>query len=241
VNKSLFLKIAYILRDILCRKMFPILMKYCQGRVLDVGGWDFYLTAKRKGFRCSHWITLEYNKRNSLDLEDEKHEFMHGDGCNMPFPDNSFDTILNIHVLEHVLEPLKMLNECARVLKPGGYGIFLLPQSSVIHLEPNHFYNFTIFWSRRAMPEAGLEIIEEEHVGGVWSSMASHLIHMVAYSIERKLKSPTGCERNVLFYLFYPLMLAYAVINIPICLFFSLGDFHEEANSNLIVVRKPGG
>lgn len=236
--KTLSSQIEYFLRDIRCKLMFRKLSQYCRGNVLDVGGWDFFATAKRRGIPHSHWTTLEYDQSHLLELEDEHFTFMHGDGCNMSFPNDTFDTIVNIQVLEHVYEPIKMVEECARVLKPGGYGIFVIPQTAVIHAEPYHYYNFTIFWVRTTMARAGFEIVEELPMGGVWSSTASHMFFLIHYSIVRRLKSPTGSPRNVMFYLLYPLMLIYAFANIPICMFFSLGDLTEEPNNNLIVVRK---
>lgn len=50
------------------------------------------------------------------------------DICNLPFESNSFDVILCNHVLEHIPEDKKALSELYRVLKPGGYGIFQVPQ-----------------------------------------------------------------------------------------------------------------
>ncbi|NNL83692.1 MAG: class I SAM-dependent methyltransferase, partial [Winogradskyella sp.] len=50
------------------------------------------------------------------------------DICNLPFDANSFDVILCNHVLEHIPDDKKALSELFRVLKPGGYGIFQVPQ-----------------------------------------------------------------------------------------------------------------
>ncbi|WP_445382807.1 class I SAM-dependent methyltransferase [Robiginitalea sp. IMCC43444] len=50
------------------------------------------------------------------------------DICNLPFEDNSFDVILCNHVLEHIPDQEKALSELYRVMKPGGWGIFQVPQ-----------------------------------------------------------------------------------------------------------------
>ena len=50
------------------------------------------------------------------------------DICNLPFADNSYDVILCNHVLEHIPDDTKAMQELYRVMKPGGYGIFQIPQ-----------------------------------------------------------------------------------------------------------------
>jgi SAM-dependent methyltransferase len=50
------------------------------------------------------------------------------DICNLPFEDNSFDLIFCNHVLEHIPNDKKAMQELFRVLKKGGFGIFQIPQ-----------------------------------------------------------------------------------------------------------------
>ncbi|QNK77479.1 class I SAM-dependent methyltransferase [Winogradskyella sp. PAMC22761] len=50
------------------------------------------------------------------------------DICDLPFKDNSYDVILCNHVLEHIPDDTKAMQELYRVMKPGGYGIFQIPQ-----------------------------------------------------------------------------------------------------------------
>lgn len=50
------------------------------------------------------------------------------DICNLPFEDNLYDIILCNHVLEHIPDDTKAMQELYRVLKPGGMGIFQIPQ-----------------------------------------------------------------------------------------------------------------
>lgn len=50
------------------------------------------------------------------------------DICNLPFEDNSFDVILCNHVLEHIPDDTKAMQELYRIMKVGGMGIFQIPQ-----------------------------------------------------------------------------------------------------------------
>jgi SAM-dependent methyltransferase len=50
------------------------------------------------------------------------------DICNLPFKDNEFDVILCNHVLEHIPDDTKAMQELYRVLKSGGMGVFQIPQ-----------------------------------------------------------------------------------------------------------------
>ena len=50
------------------------------------------------------------------------------DICQLPFDDNSFDIVFCNHVLEHIPDDTKAMQELYRVLKSGGMGIFQIPQ-----------------------------------------------------------------------------------------------------------------
>lgn len=50
------------------------------------------------------------------------------DICNLPFENDSFDVILCNHVLEHIPDDKKAMEELYRVMKKGGWGVFQIPQ-----------------------------------------------------------------------------------------------------------------
>ena len=74
--------------------------------------------------RFKNQKNLDYTTTDLLSpLADVK-----ADICNLPFEDNAYDIILCNHVLEHIPDDLKAMQELYRVLKPGGMGIFQIPQ-----------------------------------------------------------------------------------------------------------------
>lgn len=50
------------------------------------------------------------------------------DICNLPFKDNQYDIIFCNHVLEHIPDDTKAMQELYRVLKKGGMAILQIPQ-----------------------------------------------------------------------------------------------------------------
>jgi predicted SAM-dependent methyltransferase len=50
------------------------------------------------------------------------------DICNLPFEDNQYDVIFCNHVLEHIPDDTKAMQELYRVLKPEGMAILQIPQ-----------------------------------------------------------------------------------------------------------------
>ncbi|WP_417196821.1 class I SAM-dependent methyltransferase [Bizionia sp.] len=94
---------------------------------------DFF-TAKKSvlHFAPEQCFLKRFQKLNNLnytttDLESPIAD-VKADICNLPFEDNSYDIILCNHVLEHIPDDTKAMQELFRVMKPGGYGIFQIPQ-----------------------------------------------------------------------------------------------------------------
>ena len=52
---------------------------------------------------------------------------LRGVGERLPFAGASFDLVVSLWVLEHLKEPLTVLSEVRRVLRPGGHFVFLTP------------------------------------------------------------------------------------------------------------------
>ena len=66
------------------------------------------------------------------------------DAFNLPIIDNTVDLIINIAMLEHIANPRKVMEEMARILRPGGEIICDLPFLVPFHAAPNDFYRWTI-------------------------------------------------------------------------------------------------
>ncbi|MCO6175245.1 methyltransferase domain-containing protein [Flavobacterium sp. NRK F10] len=78
---------------------------------------EFYKRFKKQA-------NLEYTTTDLLSpLADVK-----ADICNLPFKNNSYDIVFCNHVLEHIPDDTKAMQELYRVMKPGGWGIFQIPQ-----------------------------------------------------------------------------------------------------------------
>jgi SAM-dependent methyltransferase len=51
-------------------------------------------------------------------------EFHVADGERQPFPDNTFDLVYAHGVVQYTADPQRLVDECRRVVKPGGEAIF---------------------------------------------------------------------------------------------------------------------
>lgn len=58
-------------------------------------------------------------------------QFREGNALSLPFADGSVDDLLAFHTLEHFVDPLRVLREWDRVLRPGGALILALPWATV--------------------------------------------------------------------------------------------------------------
>jgi SAM-dependent methyltransferase len=51
-------------------------------------------------------------------------DFHVADGEQLPFPDNAFDLVYAHGVLQYTADPVRLVRECHRVLRPGGEAVF---------------------------------------------------------------------------------------------------------------------
>jgi SAM-dependent methyltransferase len=89
------------------------------------GGGASYLT---RAFQPAHYTGLDLNPKGIAFCKNRHLQpglnFVQGDAGNLPFPDQSFDTVINVEASHCYPDFPRFLAEVARVLKPGGYFLY---------------------------------------------------------------------------------------------------------------------
>ena len=149
---AIFLNPFYFIRRPLylnIKKLTPQL----SGRLLDFG-------CGRKPYE-NLFSVAEYI---GIDMESTGHEHKHSkidvyyDGKNIPFPDNSFDSVFCSEVFEHVFNLDEIITEIKRVLKPNGSMLITVPFSWNEHEVPYDFARYTSFGITHLLEKNGFTI-----------------------------------------------------------------------------------
>jgi SAM-dependent methyltransferase len=159
-------------------------------RVLDVGAGS-----------CPYRPLFAHCKYSTQDLAPLHHtQLRHGgygeidfrcDATSIPVPDGSFDAVLCTEVLEHHPEPIKVVQEFARILTPGARLILTAPLGSGIHQEPYHYYGgYTRFWYEKFLTEAGFEQLQIEANQGTLRHCAQECIRLAQMTRPFALRMP---------------------------------------------------
>ncbi len=159
-------------------------------RVLDVGAGS---APYREFFSHCRYFTQDFAQLDPGQL-------LHGaysdvdyisDAASIPVEAGSFDAVICTEVLEHVAEPIKVVKEISRVLRPGGKLILTAPLGSGIHQEPFHFYGgFTPYWYERFLAQAGFEDIHVEPNAGSFRAFSQESLRFVLASRPTALPMP---------------------------------------------------
>lgn len=158
---------------------------HASGRLLDVGCGDKPYEHLFTPY-VSEYIGVEYDESYSASSAGSrgKADVVYK-GDRMPFEDASFDTVLNVQVLEHTSRPAELLHEIARVLKPGGLLIISVPFSFRLHEEPHDYFRYSPHGLRELCARAGLELGSVEPQGGLWSLLAHKVNSYLAIRVAR--------------------------------------------------------
>ncbi|MEM2293773.1 MAG: class I SAM-dependent methyltransferase [Nitrososphaerota archaeon] len=104
------------------------------------------------GFSKESIIGKKYkaNPRGDLNVDICKPEvkvpnFIRASALSLPFKEDIFDTIYMFHVIEHLEDPKRALNEIHKVLRKGGKLVVITPNkySRSSYLDPTHRHHFT--------------------------------------------------------------------------------------------------
>ena len=148
-----------------------------------------------------------------------------GSALELPVCDVSFDTVFSSQVLEHVPEPWRMVEEMARVLKPGGCLLLSAPHIWGLHEVPHDYFRFTCYGLQHLAERAGLEVLEVHPMAGYWVTAGARFCYYIR-RFQRRL--------------FGPLMgPVYALIQ---CAAWGLDRVHRvdsDAWNYLVVARRP--
>ncbi|MBF0101879.1 MAG: class I SAM-dependent methyltransferase [Desulfobacterales bacterium] len=102
-----------------------------ENRLLDVGcgGGHILVSLAKRGFSSLSGIDLCFDqvKRAKKRLQSiQPHaEMIQGSALYLPFPSNIVDTVISVGSIKHWPNAKQGVDECIRVLKPGGYIIIL--------------------------------------------------------------------------------------------------------------------
>ncbi|MBU4289008.1 MAG: class I SAM-dependent methyltransferase [Proteobacteria bacterium] len=94
----------------------------------------------------------------------------------IPEPDASFDAIMCVEVFEHLPEPIKAIQEFARLLKAGGHLILTAPFCSLTHFAPYHFYTgYNRYFYETHLPANGFKILNLQENGNYFEYLAQEV------------------------------------------------------------------
>lgn len=169
-------------------------------KILEVGA-----GSGRDSFQLAHEdadvFVLDYSPNafniiNKLNEDSKiKVKCIQADGLQMPIPDKSFDIVFHQGLLEHFRDPLPLLLENYRILKPGGLLLVDVPQRYHIYTAIKHFLilinkwfagwetEFSIKQLNQIMKNAGFETKKEY---GNW--MRPSLFYRIFREVLLKIK-----------------------------------------------------
>ena len=150
------------------------------GRILDIGSADGMFSKVILDISKTDKIIGIDVLKSSVDWANKhwkktkKMEFKVADAQRLPFKNKEFNAVFALEVLEHVYEPVKVLQEIKRVLKKDGYVVFLVPAETLL------FKVVWYFWTKYTESR----MWKETHIHACNADFLVKLAKVLGYKIE---------------------------------------------------------
>jgi SAM-dependent methyltransferase len=133
-------------------------------RVIDVGAGPGFFGEL---FDKHHYVAVDFYPYRGIDLvADIVHD-------RLPIQSCIADAVILSNVLEHLSKPEPALQECCRILRPGGRVLITVPFLFKIHQAPYDFCRYTHYKLRQMLEQCGFEAIDVSKLGSMLDLLGS--------------------------------------------------------------------
>jgi SAM-dependent methyltransferase len=147
----------------------------------------------------------------------------------LPIRGASVDTVLGLSMLTYLEEPLLVLREAHRVLRPGGVLLLEFTQMAELHDEPDDYFRFTRFGAESLLRRAGFETIEAIPIGSLTIRVGTAWTE----ALNRVNRGPWRVLTEV------PVRVLYIAIHVAFEMLDAVFPTPREVLGHLVVARKP--
>ena len=167
-----------------------------KGNILDLGAKDCSLGQRLINPRIKYIpIDIKFEDTYPWDVIEADLN------CGIPFESNYFDYVFASMVIEHVFNPINLLREIKRVLKPEGICIIALPNEdslisklsylwddcdSIEEQYYGHHWRFTFKNAKELLEKSGFEILDYSGRFGVTSKKLISIAPCILFKVRKK-------------------------------------------------------
>lgn len=150
------------------------------GQVLDVpcGSGAFTRRLLQSGYTT---CAADFNTHDAIPEEASFHQADMNEP--LPFEDNSFDGVVSIEGIEHIKRPFDFVQECSRILRPGGLLIITTPNVSSLRSRWRWF--LTGFHNKSKYPLDELNPAPRHHINMISFPQMRYMLHTSGFHIEQ--------------------------------------------------------
>jgi SAM-dependent methyltransferase len=147
----------------------------------------------------------------------------------LPVRGAAIDTVLGMAMLTYFPDPLVVVREAWRVLRPGGVLLMEFTQMAPLHDEPHDYFRFTRYGAQALLERAGFELVDTIPIGGLWSRVGLSTIA----GLNRINRGPTRVLTEL------PVRALYVLLQAAFAGLDGVFGNRREVLAHLVVARRP--